>query len=345
MTRPTTGAAIAASCGLAACVLARLPQRLLAGAGITSWMVALVVVVALVNGVRATIRAPFTFAARNASPKAWAVSEIKLLVVGVAAGSALTIPLYALLRSTPNWWLLAWLLFFGVTLAGQFAMPLLLRTQAGPIEPADAALTGRVTALGARAGVTVGAVQVAHGGRGKDEAKHCNAYVVGLGPTRRVVLGSAVAAWPADVADQVVAHEIGHWRLGHTARRLPLTAFAQLATFAFAAAVLAWDPLLRWAGVPTIGDPRSYPALLLLTAAIALPAKCLMAWLDRRQERAADAFALTLLRQPERFAAMLDRAAVEGQAPRRLPWFQRIVASHPPVEERITACMRYASTA
>ena len=341
MTRSTTGAAIATSCGLVAMVLARLPQRLLDGAGIESWMVALVVVVAFVNGARSIVRAPFTFAARTASAAVWAASEAKLLVVSVAAGSALTIPLYALLRSTPNWWLLAWLLFLGVTVVGQFAMPLLLRSQAGPIEPADAALTARVTELGARANVAVGAVQVARGGKGK----HCNAYVVGLGPTRRVVLGAAIADWPADVADQVVAHEIGHWRLGHTARRMPLTAVAQLATFGFAAAVLAWGPLLRWAGVPTIGDPRSYPALLLLTAALALPAKCLMAWLDRRQERAADEFALTLLHQPERFAAMLDRAAEEGQAPRRLPWFQRMIASHPPIDERITACMRYASTA
>ena len=344
MTRSTTGAAIAASCGLVACVLARLPQRLLDGAGIESWMVALVVVVALVNGVRSIARAPFTYAARRVSTKAWAASEIKLLLVSVAAGSALTIPLYALLRATPHWWLLAWLLFFGVTLVGQFAMPLLLRSQAGPIELADAALTGRVTELGARAGVSVSAVQVAHGGRGKG-GKHCNAYVVGLGPTRRVVLGAAVAEWPADVADQVVAHEVGHWRLGHTARRLPLTAAAQLATFAFAATVLTWSPLLRWAGAASIGDPRSYPTLLLLTAAIALPAKCVLAWLDRRQERAADEFALALLHQPERFAAMLDRAATEGEAPRRLPWFERIVASHPPIDERISACTRYASTA
>src|SRR5262249_3823289 len=153
MTRSTTGAAIAASCGLVACVVARLPQRLLDGAGTESWMVALVVVVALVNGVRSIVRAPFTYSARLASTRAWAATEFKLLFVSVAAGSALTIPLYALLRSTPHWWLMAWLLFFAVTVVGQLAMPLLLRTQAGPIEPADAALTARVTELGARAGV------------------------------------------------------------------------------------------------------------------------------------------------------------------------------------------------
>ncbi len=340
MSTTTTGAAIATSCALVVCVTARVPHRILEGAGIEGWIVALVVVVAAVNGVRAVVRAPFTFS-RSSSPGAWAANEIKVFVVSVTAGSALTIPLYALLRSTPNWWLLAWLLFSAVTLVGQFAMPMLLRAQAGPIEPADAALTARVVALGARAGVDIGAVQVAHGGRDK----HCNAYVIGLGPTRRVVFGAAVAAWPADVADQVVAHEIGHWRLGHAARRLPLTVGAQLATFAFAAWMLAWTPLLHWAGVPSIGDPRSYPTLLLLTAAMALPARCLLAALDRGQERAADKFALSLLDEPHHFAAMLDRAADEGEAPRALPWFRRITASHPPIDERIRSCMRYVSTA
>lgn len=142
-----------------------------------------------------------------------------------------------------------------------------------------------------------------------------------------------------------MAHEIGHWRLGHSLRRLPLTVVAQLATFGLAAWILAWTPLLHWAGIAQIGDPRSYPLLLVLTAAIALPARCLLAWLDRGQERAADEFALALLHKPHQFAAMLDRAAHEGEAARRLPWFQRITASHPPIDERIRACMRYVSTA
>ena len=43
-----------------------------------------------------------------------------------------------------------------------------------------------------------------------------------------MVLEHDLAAWPADLVDQVVAHELGHWRLGHGARRLPLTLLAEL---------------------------------------------------------------------------------------------------------------------
>jgi len=115
-------------------------------------------------------------------------------------------------------------------------------------------------------------------------------------------------------------------------------------TFAAAAWVLSFSPLLHWAGVAGAGDPRSYPLLLLITPVLALPARCLVAWHDRAQERAADRFALSLLAAPDRFAAMLDRAAEEGGAPRRLPWWRRPIASHPPIDERALQCTRFAST-
>jgi STE24 endopeptidase len=198
-------------------------------------------------------------------------------------------------------------------------------------------LARRVLVIGAQAGVDIaGGVLIA--GKATAKGPRCNAYVVGLGPTRRVVLEPGVAAWPPELIDQVVAHEIGHWRLGHTARRLPITLGAQLATFALAAAVLSFQPLLDIAGVTHAGDPRSYPLLLALTGALVLPARLLLARYDRAQERAADRFALGLLAAPEAFARMLDRAAREGGAPRRLPWWRHAVAGHPPIDERILVC-------
>ncbi len=103
--------------------------------------------------------------------------------------------------------------------------------------------------------------------------------------------------------------------------------------------------LLHWAGIAETGDPRSFPLLLLVTPLLVLPARCLLARYDRDQERAADDFALALLDSPDHFAAMLERAADEGGAPRHLPWWRRLTASHPPIDERASACMRYASTA
>ena len=333
----------ATACALAVCVAMRLPHHLLGAAGVTGWVLSLIVVVVAVNGVLAVARAPFTLARARASGTPWLRGEIKQLLATATVGAVFTLPLYALLRATPAWWLLAWVTFAAITLIGLAATPLTMRAQSGPLSSAPPSLAERVQALGRRAGVDVGG-GVAVAGAGKSANRRCNAYVVGLGPTRRVVLEQALADWPPQLVDQVVAHEIGHWRLGHAARRLPLTIVAQLGTFVFAAWLLSLPSVLDAAGVAGAGDPRSYPFLLLLTPALTLPARCLLAWRDRAQERAADEFALSLLRAPEAFAAMLDRAADEGGAPRELPSWRRLTASHPPINERALACTRFAST-
>lgn len=351
MHRSTTGARLAepaaTACALVACVAARLPQHVLSAAGITGWAVSLIVVVLAVNGALAAARAPFTYTPDRSSIS-WLGGELKKLVLIATVGAGLTLPLYALLRATPAWWLLAWMTFSAVTVIGQVAMPLLLRAQSGPLASAPPSLAERVRALGRRAGVDVGrGVSVAGAEDAPDPGRprRCNAYVVGLGPTRRVVLERTLAGWPPDLVDQVVAHEIGHWRLGHTVRRLPLAILTQLATFALAAWLLSRPQVLHLAGVAHAGDPASYPFLLLLTPALVLPARCLLAWRDRVQEREADAFALSLLGDPRTFAAMLDRAADDGGAPRELSPWRRLTASHPPIDERALACTRFASTA
>jgi STE24 endopeptidase len=336
--------ALATACALVMCVVARVPHRLLEATGIQGWALRLVVVVAVVSGARGLARAPFTFV-RSSSGRQWAATEIKTVVATLVVGTTLTLPLYALVRATSAWWLYAAVLFGAVSVIGQLTMPFSLRLQAGPLVPAPPELAGRVRAIAIRAGVDAGTVLVAGTSANKKDASACNAYVVGLGPTRRIVLDGALADWPPDLVDQVVAHEIGHWRLGHASRRLPLAVAAQLGTLAVAALLLSWEPLLSWAGVSIAGDPRSFPLLLLVTPLVALPARCLLSWRDRWQERSADQFALDLLHAPTSFATMLDRAAAEGGAPRALPWWRRLTASHPPIDERTLACTRFASTA
>jgi len=325
------------------CVAARLPHHLVTTTGIRGWALVLVVVVFVVNGAAALARAPLTFAKAHrdgTSLSRWATGEAKAWLVTSAFGALLTLPLYALLRATPAWWLWAWGLFAVVTIGGVMATPLALRARSGPLAPAAPALAHRLRDVGRRGDLDIGGGVLVAGPRAD---RRCNAYVVGLGPTRRVVLEDALAAWPPALVDQVVAHELGHWRLGHTARRLPLTVITQLATFAIAAWALATAAVLGWAGVAAAGDPRSYPMILLLTPALALPARCLLAWRDRAQERAADRFALALLDAPADFAAMLERAADEGGAARQLSPWRRLTASHPPIDERALACTRSAS--
>lgn len=323
--------ALAAALGL--CVATRLPQRVTEAVGIRDWTFALVVAVAVVSVARALARAPFT-RRRNAGPTTlarWAATEVGTLVATFLVGMVVAVPLYALLRATPAWWLPAWIASATATVLWQLAMPVALRARVGSLDPAPEPLDHRLRSLAVRAGVNLpsGVVVAA-------KAKHrcANAYVVGLGATRQVVLEQAVVEWPPELVEQAVAHELGHVRLGHSARRLPVGLLVQLGTLAAAAAVLSYAPLLHLAGVRHVADPASYPLLLAVGALVVLPARCLLAWQARAQERAADRFALALLKRPDHFNAMLHRAAADSGAPRQLPWWRRLTASHPPIDQR-----------
>jgi STE24 endopeptidase len=336
-----TAESLATGLSLVVCLVARLPHRILDATGIRAWGLALIVVISVVSGARTIARAPFTLRRslhqnqnRTTALRRWAGEELKIVMVSILAGTIFTFPLFLLLRATSAWWLPAWLLFATVTILWQVAIPLAMRARGRGSAPTPPELTSRIQAVAEKAGVDIGDVIVT----GKRGSHRGNAYVVGLGGTRRVVLEQDLAAWPPEEVDQVVAHELGHWRLGHGARRLPLTLLAELAALAGAAGALSYSPLLHAAGISAAGDPRSYPLLLVLGAVVALPVRGLLAWRDRAQERAADRFAIDVLGRPDIFDAMLQRAADESGAPRTLPWWRRLTASHPPIDERVAAC-------
>lgn len=340
-TGPAESLALAAALGV--CLVARLPHRLAEGIGVRGWTLALVVAVAVVSVARAAARAPFTLRQSrndNQPTSRWATKEAALLGGTFAVGTAVALPLYALFRATPTWWLPAALATAAVTVIWQIILPRTFQARLGTLVAAPEPLGGRLSALAVAAGVDLpSGVVVAT----KAADRGANAYVVGLGPTRRVVLERAVAAWPPELVEQAVAHELGHVRLGHVGRRLPLALLAQLSTLAGAAAVLSFSPLLHAAGVDRLGDPASYPLLLAVGALVVFPVRCLLAWHSRAQERAADRFALALLGRPDVFTAMLARAAADSGAPAQLAWWRRLTASHPPVDERAAAATRTSS--
>lgn len=336
MTNAGAGGLAAQAAAVLLCVLAHVPDRVVDALPVRGWVIQLVVIIAVVNGARVLARAPFSASRARGSIGDWIRGQLRELALTAVVGSCLTVPFYALLRTGGMWWFTAWLLFAAITLAVQAAMPFVMPLVLGGLTPAPRPLAAQVGGIAATAGVHVERVLVA-----AKPGRRCNAYIVGIGQAKRVVLDGALAEWPAPIVSQVVAHEIGHVRLGHVPRRLAVTVAVELMTFVLAAWPMAQPGLLdHWAGVAEAGDPRSYPVLLLLTPLLVFPARAVLAWYDRRQERQADRFALDLLEAPEDFVTMLDRAACESDAPRVLSWPRRVVASHPPIAERVMTSSR-----
>ena len=132
------------------------------------------------------------------------------------------IALVGLARAFPSWWPavaapLAALAVLGIG----FVAPVVLEPLFNRFEPlADEALARDLRGLGERAGVPVREVLVADASR---RTTKVNAYVSGLGSTRRVVLYDTLLArsTPAELR-LVVAHELGHRRYRHPAKATAL---------------------------------------------------------------------------------------------------------------------------
>ena len=196
-----------------------------------------------------------------------------------------------------------------------------------------------VLALARQAGVGVGDVYAVDASRRTTAA---NAYVTGLGPTKRVVLyDTMLDRYTRDEIRLVVAHELGHMRHRDVPRNV-----------AFAAIIA---PAMAWGVQRTAGSlagvapgeplaPAALPALALAATIVSAPLGPIGARLSRAMERRADAFSLQLAGAPEAFISFERRAAVQNLAdlePRR---FARLLASHPTTAERIGVALAFTET-
>ena len=223
-----------------------------------------------------------------------------------------------------------------------FVVPVLVEPLFARFEPlADGDLRDRLLALAERAEVPVRDVLVADASR---RTTALNAYVSGLGPTRRIVVHDTLVDRGLDSETAaVVSHELGHV-VAHDVRTGTLLAAAGAALGVMVAAVLtSWAPLLQAAHASGPDDPAVVALLLALGAWAGLLAAPLQSAVSRRVERRADAFALDLARDPVTIASMHRSLAITNLAPLRPVrllhlWF----GTHPTSPERIEAARRWA---
>ena len=266
--------------------------------------------------------------------RGWLADRAKGLAVGVVFTAALELALVGLARALPHAWPAA--------AAGAAALAVVLLAFVGPVmlEPlfnrfrplGDAELARELRGLAARAGVPVRDVLVADASR---RTTKVNAYVSGLGRTRRVVLFDTLLerATPEQV-QLVVAHELGHRRDRHVLKGTLLGA-----TGAVAATVAVWGALGSHAA-----DPRQLPVVLLVGLALELAALAPGSALSRRWERAADRCSLELTGDAATFETAhreLAAANLSDLDPPRPLYL--LLFSHPTPPERIAAARAWAA--
>jgi STE24 endopeptidase len=265
------------------------------------------------------------------------VAKSEAIAAALAAGGGALL-IVGMRRLGRRWWVggAAVVVAFGVLMT--YVSPVVLDPLFNKFTPLE---QGRarsdVLELAQRAGVDVGEVYVIDASRRTTAA---NAYVAGLGRTKRVVLYDNLLKdfTPAEVR-LVVAHELGHVR--HRDVPKGLLYLAIVAPFGMFAVARLGEAL---AGREALGTPRAVPAVVLAVAVVAPAITIVSNQLSRAVERRADAYALELTREPDTQIEFQRRIAVKNVSDPDPPdWVTFLLGTHPPTLERIGQAAAAAS--
>jgi STE24 endopeptidase len=271
----------------------------------------------------------------------WLADVGKSTVIGAAFAGAGGAAVVGLMRRRPRtWWLGASAAGVGFAAAMLYVGPVVLDPIFNRFTPLPEGRTRHdVLELARRAGVDVGEVYEVDASR---RTTGSNAYVTGLGPTKRVVLyDNLLKDFERDEVRLVVAHELAHVHHRDVARGLAFVALVAPASL-FASAALA----ARMAPDDPDAGPAVLPALALSLALVSFGVGVVANQLSRRIEARADAFSLRLTDAPEPFIGFERGIAVRNVADPDPPrWLTRLLATHPPTVERIGIAKAYEAGA
>jgi STE24 endopeptidase len=268
----------------------------------------------------------------------WATDQLKGLGVGLVIGAlVLWVPYWLLGRSPQRWWLWTGMLALPFYMLTLFVVPLWIAplfNKFGPMK--DKALEAEVLATAQKAGVE--GARVFEVEKSVDTNK-VNAYVTGIGSTKRIVLWDTLLKKlsPGQIKF-VVSHELGHYVLGHIWTSILLSSLLTILGL-WGAQLLSSFLLGHFGarlGFARLSDVASLPLLMLLLSLFSLVITPAMLAFSRYHEHAADRFALDLTHDNHDAATAFVALQQQNLAvPRPGALYKLFRASHPPIGERI----------
>ena len=287
---------------------------------------------------------PHDYGLSNQTFGKWFGDELKGLMVGVIMGALLLwIPYWLVKKSPRRWWL--WTSLLAIPLAAFFLLiaPVVidpLFNKFGPMK--DKVLETKILDLAGRAGIE--GARVFEVDKSTD-TNTVNAYVTGFGGSKRIVLwDTTIAKLAPEELLFVMAHEMGHYVLGHVARSILFFAALILATL-YAAYRLQAGLIARYRdrfGFSELGDIASLPLVMLLIGVLSFVVTPVAAGYSRWQEHEADRFGLEITRDNHAAASAFVKLQQENLGvPRRGLLYKLWRADHPLLGERIDFCNAY----
>jgi Zn-dependent protease with chaperone function len=278
---------------------------------------------------------PHRFGLSTMTLRVWLVDLFKGLGLSLILEVCVIELIYALLALQPQtWWLEVGLimLFFSVVMAN--LAPILIFPLFYKFTPLpEGELTQRLLALAQRAHTKVRGV---FSMKMSDKTTAANAALMGLGNTRRIVIGDTMLdRYTTDEIEVVLAHELGHHVHADIWKLIISQAALTLGGLYIANLVLHWLVETQHAYL-ALTDAATLPFFFLLTGVFSLIVMPIGNTYSRLIEYHADEYALQVTRNGAAFKSAMTRLANQNLAELEpSPIFEILFHDHPSIGKRL----------
>ncbi len=173
------------------------------------------------------------------------------------------------------------------------------------------------------------------------KTKKANAFLCGLGKSRRVVLSDTLVDHftPSEI-EVVVAHELGHYKHHDIMKLLIIQSGFTFISFYVVDLMIQYT--MRLFNIADVGNITLLPMLLYFLTLMNLVMMPFVNWFSRTVEVAADRFSIEVTKKPEDFISLMEKLArmnLSDIKPHK--WIERILHDHPSIDSRIQLAKTY----
>ena len=278
----------------------------------------------------------------------WAKNLAVLAVLGVVVVWFF----YSAVRCSPRrWWFHFWLVSLPLVLAFILIEPYAidpLFQRFTPLQKTHPELVVKIEAMLHHAGLTIPPGRIFEMDASR-RTRAVNAYVTGLGASKRVVVwDTTIEKMTPDELLLVLGHELGHYVLEHIPKEFVLDEGVALVFFFLGFFAVKW--IVRRAGprygIAEVGDLATLPLLLVVLTLLLVLSDPIVSGISRHYEHQADQFGLEVAYGvvPDPNAAEVRALQILGEEDLEDPDPNQFIRfwlyTHPPLDERI----RFAAT-
>jgi len=283
----------------------------------------------------------------------WVWDWMKAMFLVIVLGIVLIWILYAVIgRSPRRWWFYFWLISIPILLFLTFVEPFVIEPmffRFAPLDQKDPELVVQIERLVQRAGLDIPPDRM-FWMKASDKTPTMNAYVSGLGASKRIVVwDTTIDKETTPEIVSVVGHEMGHYVLGHVWKGILLSIAGLFALLYLGFRMIGWF-LGRWGGrwkIRGLRDWASLPVLLLILSVLSFLGDPISNAFSRRIEHQADVYGLEVTHGviPNAGLTAADSFQVEGETcladPDPNPVNVFLFYDHPPISDRVRLCLTY----